>query len=128
MWKYYFLFWTLLYKGWNISLPHRKGQSFTTTRILYVNPSWYLQILSSSSFLFWFTFACTCLAFCSLSMTSICSILSAVVYIFTLVPYIHIVNPLCTLFTYCVFLLCYFLQTELNLQYLCSCGCLDHTY
>ena len=62
-----------------------------------------------------FTFACICLAFCSLSMTTFCSILPAVVCIFTLITYIHIVNPLCTQFTYCIF--CHGISYRLNLIY-----------
>ena len=70
-----------------------------------------------------FTFACICLAFCSLSMTTFCSILLAVVCIFILYSYcqsfMHIVHIL-------YILPWHFLQTKLNLQYLCSGGFVDH--
>ena len=40
-----------IYKGWNISLLHRKGQSFIVTRSPF-SPLWYFQTLSSSCFCF----------------------------------------------------------------------------
>ena len=46
-------FWALLYKGWNISLSHKKEQSLQWLGVLYFSPWWYLLTLCSSSFCFW---------------------------------------------------------------------------
>ena len=129
--------WTLLYKDWNVSLPDRNGQSLQWLGVLDFSSWWYLQTLFSiSSFqagsqqlcISKFTFSCTCLAFCSLSMTPFRSILPAAVCIF----YLSLVFILSILYAHSshivYFLPCYFLQTKLNLQYFCSWCFLEDTH
>ena len=86
-------FWTLLYKGWNISLPHRKGQSFTMTMSPIFQSMMIFASVVFQQFLFLdtglcqaggqqlfiskFTFACIC-------MKPFFSIFPAVVCIFYL--------------------------------------------
>ena len=135
-------FWTLLYKAWNISLPVRKGQSFTVTGSpIFHNDICRLCYQAAFCFGYWlmsgwsqqlciskFTFACICLSFCSLSMMTLCSNFACSSLYF----YLSHLYSYCRSFMHIVHILyilpCHFLQTKLNLQYLCSWGFLDHTH
>ena len=105
--KILLFFWTLLGKGWNISLPHRKGQSFTVTKSpilqpMMIFPDFVLQQLfvldtglcqAGSLCISKFTFACTCLALCSLSMTPFCIFYLRHLYLYSQ-SFMHIVQLL----------------------------------
>ena len=72
-----------------------------------------------------FTFVCICLALCSLSMTTLCISFACSSLYF----YLSHLYSYCQSFMHIVHILyilpCHFLQTKLNLQYLCSWG---HTH